>query len=281
MANRKQSDHPTNEEILARRALMMRDLEMKKLEVALEPYGFGDDYNLKAYIEQGKWLLRQEAGIHLGLGCILLEIKHRENSQTFAKIISEDFGGMSQRCADNYMTFAKKCIELKKLQAFGEKNWSKLLALMHGMTDEQLKEIEEKGIDGKALDEFDDMSVRDFKRVIKKLTEKFDDTLAIKTLKLKSERDDLKNERDELKVQLIDPTLPEGVDAFFKTIEHKLTECVLLANRINFKSAFPDPLIKGKGGFPIIALYNQRILTMKTQYNNLLDLLEDAMYGKK
>ncbi|MDP3013862.1 MAG: hypothetical protein Q8M92_06430 [Candidatus Subteraquimicrobiales bacterium] len=83
-----------------------------------------------------------------------------------------------------------------------------------------------------------------------------------------------------LETQIKGHKTPEGFDAFFKAIETKVTDCVLMANRLNFKEVFPDPLQKGPAGFPMIAWYNQRVKTMETQFNNLFATLMEAVHGK-
>lgn len=140
----------------------------KKIGAALKPFGLDQPYELGLRIQQGRWLLKQEVGIHLALGCILLEIREREDFQTFGKVTGDEFG-LAKSAAYNYMAFAKKCMDLPKLKTFAEDNWSKAVALLDGCTDEQLREIEKKGIEGQALDEFDGMSVREFKACIKSL----------------------------------------------------------------------------------------------------------------
>jgi len=137
-----------------------------------------------------------------------MEIKERENLQTFANTLTVNFGGMSQRDAYYHMAFAKKCVDLRKIKEFGEKNWSKTLALLHSTTDEQLKEIEEKGINGKVLDEYDGMSVRDFKKLLKKYKDDASKVIKEEVKNIETEKKLLIKEVDRLKA--FDP---EGKDA--------------------------------------------------------------------
>ncbi len=174
-------------------------------EMALEPYAMGQPYDLSLRINQGRWLLRQEVGIRFALGCILMEIHQREDFQTFGKIISEEFGGMEKSTAYNYMAFAKKCIDLPKLKTFAEDNWSKAITLLNSCTDEQLKEIEDKGLDGKALDAYDGMSVREFKQRIAELSEENTKAEAKGRSGAKTEIKMLKDEVSRLREQIPQP----------------------------------------------------------------------------
>ncbi|WP_420266018.1 hypothetical protein [Candidatus Magnetominusculus dajiuhuensis] len=156
-------------------------------------------------IKQGKWLLQQEIQVRFPLGCILLEIKEKESHKKFVSILSEEFGGMSERYAYKYMVFTKKCIELPKLRQFAESNWSKAVSLLESCSDESIKEIEEKGINGKALEEYDGMSINEFKSLIKKLKKRGDNPEA---QGLKAENDMLKQAIEGYKLMV-----PNGPDA--------------------------------------------------------------------
>ncbi|MBF0459585.1 MAG: hypothetical protein HQK99_16975 [Nitrospirae bacterium] len=140
----------------------------------LSPYGLNQPYDLNLRVQQIKWYLRQEVNIRFPLGCLLLEIKENESFNKFIEILNAEFSGMSKSTACNYMVFAKKCMELPKLRQFAEANWSKAIALLESYSDESIKEIEEKGINGQALEEYDGLSVNEFKALIKKLTKKQD-----------------------------------------------------------------------------------------------------------
>lgn len=173
--------------------------------MALEPYAMGQPYDLNQRVQQMKWLLKQDMMSHFAKGCILMEIMERETVQTFALTLTKEFGGMSRRSAFHYMTFTKKCIELPKLKTFAEENWSKALALFEGCTDEQLKEIEENGLDGKALDQYDGMSVREFKQRIAELTEENTKAEAKGRSGAKTEIKMLKDEVSRLREQIPQP----------------------------------------------------------------------------
>lgn len=158
-----------------------------EIDKALEPYGLNQPYSLSLRIQQAKWLLKQQVNIHFALGCVLTEIKERENLQTFVNTLTDEFGGMSQATAYHYMLFARKCMELPKIREFAEGNWSKALALLHSNTDEQLLEIERNGLDGKALDEYDGMSVAEFKAKLREQKQQLADADASAHAKYKKE----------------------------------------------------------------------------------------------
>jgi hypothetical protein len=199
MARKKKSEELTEREIEARAALAARDTAVMQKEWALAPYNLGKLYDLGLRVQQAKWLLKQEVGIRFALGCILMEIKEHENLQTFAKILGEEFGGMAQRTAYNYMLFAKKCVDLPKLKSFAEDNWSKALVLMHSCTEDELKELEDKGLDGRVLDDMDGMSVRQLKAALRKHKHETDKIVRAETHALKVEKDALIKENEQLR----------------------------------------------------------------------------------
>ncbi|MBF0556282.1 MAG: hypothetical protein HQK96_17335 [Nitrospirae bacterium] len=186
--------------------LASKETDLVTTEEMLTPYGLNQPYDLSLRVQQGKWLLQQEIQVRFPLGCILLEIKEKESHKKFVSILSEEFGGMSERYAYKYMVFTKKCIELPKLRQFAEKNWSKAIALLESCSDDSIKEIEEKGINGKALEEYDGLSVVEFKALIKKLTKKQDKNPELDQAIM--ENNQLRQERDALRLRV-----PNGPDA--------------------------------------------------------------------
>lgn len=226
---KKKSEKLSDKEVAERVALAKHDMAVINKEIALKPFTMNQPYNLNLKGEQMQWLLKQDVMSNFAKGCILMEVKERENAQTFAHFREEVCGGMGQRIAETYMLFSKKCVELKNITAFGEKNWSKVITLLHGTTEEQLKEIEEKGIDGKSLDEFDGMSVRDFKRLLKTYKHDTDKVIKAETHTLKVERDSLVKENTKLKAQVESVTSPKAMldvianlDKIFMEFERKI-----------------------------------------------------------
>ncbi|MBI3755754.1 MAG: hypothetical protein HY265_06310 [Deltaproteobacteria bacterium] len=250
MANKKKSESfaaKPEKEQLAALALARQDVERIQKECALEPYAANlGKYDLNTRIQQGKWLLKQQAGIHFALGCVLMEIKERESLQSLAKILSDDFGGISQRHAYNLITFAKKCVDLKKIKEFAEDNWSKVIAMLNGNTEEQLKEIEEKGLHGKALDEFDGMSVRQFKQQLRKYKGDTEKVVRAETHTLKVQLEKTLKELDEAKAQL-----PQAEDIAwqlkqFEEVEKKAQSFITACRRFVF-----DPRMKAEENLEI------------------------------
>ena len=243
----------------------------KNTEGALIPaiVGTGDlmgynpgPYDLNLRIQQMQWLIKQDTVSHFMKGCILLEIKEHENLQTFAKILTDDFGGMSQRSAYHYMTFSQKCLQLPKIASFAETNWSKAIALYEGCTDEQLKEIEEKGLDGKVLDEYDGMSVREFKTRLTDLKKEQDTVVSKATKALRDENKALREESAKLrKEQPADPILwlqgyiPE-IDRAFEHLGRLLDEM-----------AFDLRMINSDEGMALVESFYQRQVTRLTLFD--------------
>lgn len=258
-----------DEKMKEKLALAKRDIEIFTLEKTLEPYSSGA-YDIKIREQQMQWLLRQDVMSNFAKGCILLEVKERENLQTFANFIENSCGGMSQRSAYYYMTYAKKCVELKKLKEFGEKNWSKLVALLHSCTDEELKEIEEKGIKGKALSEFDNYSVRDFKLALKKYKDEFDKTLKEETRNITLELNNTLEEIEVLRAQLKQPETDEEFEKAWRVAEKHFDETCRLFRNINL-----ERVVGGDTHFR--HKYARRIDTMKNEMESLYGIMLDAI----
>lgn len=254
----KKQEEYTVEEQRARLALANQDIEIFGLNKTLEPYSLGQ-YDIKMREQQMQTLLRQDVTTNFFKGCILLEIKGKENSATFAHFLQEACGGMSRRSAYYYMTFTKKCIDLKKLKEFGQNNWSKMITLMHSCTDEELKEIEEKGIRGKPLSEYDNLSVPDFKRLMKKLEEEKDKIVAEETRGIRLERDQALEENKKLKARDSDAKTVEGFALIFKSIENKADEIWAAAARLDFEKVHEDAENEGR---------------LRVQYQRGVELLE-------
>jgi hypothetical protein len=197
---------------------------------AIEPYTDNLPYDRERVVAECHFFLRHEAACRYEIGKRLLILNEKEDFQTFRNLIQDEFGGIHKSTAYNYIAFAKKCTELPRVKQFGENNWAKVLALMNGCTDEQLKEIEERGVMGKALDEFDGMSVRDFKRLIIKLKDNFDKTLAVEIHSIKLERDGAIRQRDEAIALL---PKEEDITWQLKQFEHvqKLANSFIIACR--------------------------------------------------
>ena len=227
MANKKQADRiePTAEQVKALAAESRAYAAMTEKMTALIPYSDNLPYNKERIVQECHFFLRHIAASKFELGRRLMILKEREDVQAFAQILEDDFEGMGKRSAFNYIAFAKRCIDLPKIKSFSEAkgNWSKVLALLNSCTEEQLKEIEEKGIKGKALDEFDGMSVRDFKRLLTKYKDNFDKTLAVETHNLKLERDEVLKERDAFKAQ-IEKRSPESILSHVKEMSKILRD---------------------------------------------------------
>lgn len=186
--------------------LASKSTDVVTTEEILSPYGLNQPYELTVRVQQVKWLLKQVAQTHFPLGCILLELKEKESHEKFVSLLSEEFSGMSERSAYYYMTFAKKCIELPKLRNFAESNWSKAIALLESCSDESLKEIEEKGINGKALEDYDGYTHKEFKSLIEKLKKQVGNNPELRNIEL--ENNQLRQERDALRLRV-----PNGPDA--------------------------------------------------------------------
>ena len=230
---------------------------------ALEPYGLNQPYDLNLRIQQGKWILKQIAGAGFALGCILLEIRERESLQALAKILAEDFGGMSQRSAYNYMTFAKKCIDLPRLKAFGEDNWSKVIALIDASTDEQLKEIEINGINGKILDEYDGMSVREFKALLNDQKEQLNDADKKADKKYKDQVSALNKENKDLRARIPGENYDEYINKYVPEIEEAFSHVVRLLSEF----AFDPRAIASDHAQAVVEGFYQRNVVMMTNFD--------------
>lgn len=270
----KKHEEDTVGEQRAKLALARQDTDIFTTDKTLEPYALGQ-YDIKMRSLQMQTLLRQDVTSNFFKGCILLQVKQRENLQMLQTFLEDSCGGMSQRSAYYYMTYAKKCIELKKLKEFGEKNWSKLIALMHSCSDEELKEIEKNGIKGKALSEFDGYSVRDFKRELKKYKEDFEKTVKEEVRGIKLERDQALEENKNLKALVVDPKTTEGFDQLFKFVERKTDEIFTAASKLKFEDAYGDEKTGETGRIRV--LYKERLMIMHNKFAGCIKRLEDSI----
>lgn len=264
----------TEEEIKANTALRKMDIDIFTTDKTLEPFALGE-YNIKMRSQQMQTLLRQDVTSNFFKGCILLQIKQRENLQTLQTFLEDSCGGMSQRSAYYYMTYAKKCIELKKLKEFGEKNWSKLIALMHSCSDEELKEIEKNGIKGKALSEFDGYSVLDFKRELKKWKTEGEKTVKEETRNISLQLNHALEENKNLKALVVDSKLPEGFDTLFKFVERKTDEIFVAASKLKFEDAYGDEKTGETGRIRV--LYKERLMIMHNKFVGCIKRLQDSV----
>lgn len=274
MANRKAPTY-TPEEQEMNAALARRDVTVKLVEHALGPYGMAQPYDRSLRIQQVKWLLRQEVEVRFSIGCILLQMREMECA-TFAQILSENFPEISKRTAYHYMLYAKKCMELPGLKAFAEDNWMKALTLLETCTDDELKEIEEKGINGKVLGEYDDMSAREFKQEImelRKYKDKFDKTLQEKTAEVTKSLNAALKENEKLRALIEPPELPEEFSEVMDDLGKKTNEMVAICNRLDFGKAHKDAPNEGR----IKAEYKKYIDAVERQFERVIESWRDAV----
>lgn len=85
----------------------------------------------------------------------------------------------------------------------------------------------------------------------------------------------MQKEIEDLRSQVISPDTPESFDEVFRAMERKATEIVILAKRLNFSEAHKD-IPDG----PIKAKYKVRINALETQFGNLIDALNEAVFEK-
>jgi len=199
-------------------------------ERALQSYADNVPYDKDRVIREGKFFLRHIAAAKFELGKRLLILKEFESVQTFALIVQDEFGGMSRRSVFHYMAFAKKCMDLPKLKAYGEENWSKVLTLLNSCTDEQLKEIEKNGIDGKVLDEYDGFSVREFKTLLKQYKKDAEKAIGKQIAKLEERNNAITIENRILRAQ-IDRQTPKQIGESIKAVEKSINTAIdIIAN---------------------------------------------------
>lgn len=259
----------TDEMTKERLALARRDIDIFTLEKTLEPYA-SEPYDIKMREKQMQWLLRQDVMSNFAKGCILLEVKERESFQTFGNFLEEACGGMRKSTAYNFMLFAKKCLELKKVKEFGEKNWSKMIALMDSCTDEELKEVEKNGIKGKALSEFDGYSVRDFKRELGKYKGDFDKTLKEETRNIALELDTTLKENKMLKAQLKHPETDGEFEKVWNLAAKQLDEACRLFRNLNLEKAVG-------GDTHYRHIYAQRVHSLHNMMEHVYEVMMEAV----
>ncbi|MDA8085207.1 MAG: hypothetical protein M0Z75_00720, partial [Nitrospiraceae bacterium] len=134
----------------------------------------------------------------------------------------DEFGGMHPATAYNYMLFAKKCVDLKKIREFAADNWSKVLALLHSCTEEELKEIEEKGLEGNVIGKYDGKSVREFKKILEKRDR--DDQAVIREAE-KAHKKEMKHLLE--KIERLEPFDPENKSGDWALDQLKVVDDIL------------------------------------------------------
>jgi hypothetical protein len=132
------------------------------------------------------------------LGRILLE--HRqlcaENDTRVGALIERI--GLTRSNAYALIRVAGAVAQFPKLRDLADRQFSHVLALLHGTTEEQLEQIASGALPDLTLDDVDKLSVRELKKRVKALTEDSDKRVTRETKVLLKERDELVKARDEI-----------------------------------------------------------------------------------
>jgi len=234
-----------------------KHLDDVRREWALQPYTDNLPYDRQRVVSECQFFLMHMAASKFELGKRLMILKEQEDFQTFGKIISDEFQ-MQKSAAYNYIAFTKKCMDLSKIKTFGEKNWSKVLALLNTCSEEDLKEIEDNGINGQILDEYDGMSVREFKRLLTQYKNKAEKIIGKQVDKLEAKAKKLDMENKELRAVINKDGTPDSFKEAFETAEDLFNRAVFIFTELNLTSVNGDPKLRTK--------YQNRIKRMHGQF---------------
>ena len=82
----------------------------------------------------------------------------------------------------------------------------------------------------------------------------------------------------EIKIEITGsyPELPEEFANYMKEIEHKVTDIIIMARRLNFDEVHRD-VPEG----PIRAKYYQSVKIMETQFKNIIEDMREHIIGKE
>ncbi len=201
--------------------------------------------NIDALGERMQWLLIQDARSHFLKGVILAKVlRSAEDSvQTFAQFLTEYCGGMSRRNAYNYIRFARQCSEMDTVKEFAESNWSKVITLMNSFSPDDLAEIDEKGIDGKPLLDYEYVSAREFQQIINDYKSQLNDADTEAHNKYKSQLESAEKRIKALEMQIPKPDDDNWASEPLSSIEKSLIEFM---NHMNYFCFSPELVGKGK-----------------------------------
>lgn len=194
---------------------------------ALAIYSDNLPYDRNRIIEETKFFLKHEVVAKYEAGKRLILLREQEGVQTFAQILGKNFPGLSRRHAYNYISFAQKITQLPKIRDFaeGEGNFSKCLALLESLDEDELAALEAgEPIAGKTLDEIDKMTVRELKKALRKEKEK-NQPLTEQVAALDKEKRDMAEELSEVKQG---KRSPERYWEDFKRADEHITAAVMI-----------------------------------------------------
>lgn len=110
--------------------------------------------------------------------------------------------GIQERTACRWMAISRRIEAFPSLRDFAEKQWSKAVALVEGLSEQDLERVAANEIPLLSRDSLDAMSVRELKATARKLREDVDKVVDEETRGLRKERDGLKKDLDALTAQV-------------------------------------------------------------------------------
>jgi hypothetical protein len=211
----------------------------------------------RSIITELQALVKHATQTHFEIGRRLHELQALSERGEFLKALQSDLWGFSPAAAYQHITFYTKCQALPSLRDLAENNYTKAIALFHGLEGEQLESFAKGELPQLAPEEFDAMSVRDLKKELKKLKKDVGTIVKEETKGLIQERDGLIKERDDALARLESPD--------WKRTKEQATELAKLAEKLNAQAAMLIDTMPKDQPVPIEILFGLETALFRAQ----------------
>lgn len=216
-------------------------------KTALIPFTDNLPYDRERIIQEAKFCLEVEVKARFEVGKRLLLLRENEDVRTFGQLLEEHLPGLSRQRAYEYILFAKRAAHLPQFRtwASGRNNWSKALALMETVSEEELREFEEGSVLGTPVDEIDRMSVRELKARLRKQQEQHQKEMARALEPLRQEIESFKEEVKLLKAEKEKTDLDAAIERM-KAADKKILEGMKLLASIPRELIAQEPVLRDR-----------------------------------
>ena len=215
------------------------------LSKALMEFAGDEPYDRNRYQSEVRMLyclggiLRFEIGRRL---VVMWEREREESVRTFAQFLETYFPDLPRRRAYEDMRYAVTAAKHPLFRKYAESkgNFSKGLALLESVNDEELQQFEETGeILGLSVDELDRLSVRELKARIRRLEKQKEEAAQQATETLAGEKNRLEKKVEVLEAALAEPGLEEARQIMRQADKH-LHDGVQLLRKVPWKLVAAD-----------------------------------------
>jgi hypothetical protein len=178
----------------------------------------------KVLLAELQGLVKQSVATHFEIGRRLTELQALSERGEFLKTLQGPLWGFSPASAYQHINFYEKCQALPRLRDLAEGNFTKAIALFNTLEGEQLEAFARGELPQLTAEEFDEMSVSQLKKELKKLKKDVGTIVKEETKGLVQERDALIKERDAALAQLESPD--------WKRVREHAAEAAKLAEKL-------------------------------------------------